>query len=139
MEEMDYPPHRLVVGVEVVSTSSPPVSWAMEWSELMGALVTMELGTPMCTVSNNVNLPVMQIVLVPMLISQFHKLIFYFHYGQALKLCLVKKNPGFICKQMLDEFQVCWDVNLWEGGSILVNHTQQSPSMNMIPLYAVYE
>lgn len=66
MEEMDYPPHRLVVGVEVGSTLSPPVSWAMEWSELMGALVTMELGTPMCTVSNNVNLPVLQIVLVPM-------------------------------------------------------------------------
>lgn len=64
MEEMDYPPHRLVVGVEVVSTLSPPVSWAMEWSELMGALVTMELGTQMCTVSNNVNLPVLQIVLV---------------------------------------------------------------------------
>lgn len=21
-----------------------------------------------------------------------------------------EKNPGFMCKQMLDEFQVCWDV-----------------------------
>lgn len=35
-----------------------------------------------------------------------------------------KKKLGFMCKQMLDEFQVCWDVNLWEGGNFLVNHTQ---------------
>lgn len=65
MEKMDYPPHRLVVEVEVVSTLRPPVLWAMGWSELMGALVTMELGTQMCTVSNGLNVPVMQIVLVP--------------------------------------------------------------------------
>lgn len=65
MEEMDYLPHRLVAEVEVVSTLRPRVLWVMEWSELMGALVTMELGTPMSTVSNGLKVSVTQIVLVP--------------------------------------------------------------------------
>lgn len=66
MEEMDYLLYRLVVGVEVVFTSSFLVSWVMEWLELMGVLVIMEFGILMCIVSNNVNLLVMEIVLVLM-------------------------------------------------------------------------
>lgn len=44
MEEMDYLLYRLVVGVEVVFTSSFLVWWVMEWLELMGVLVIMEFG-----------------------------------------------------------------------------------------------